>query len=132
MIFVRRLFLLVFVTLTLLLTSCAPTTAPSAQLQVPDVATSVNSDMKGFTAVDGSRPLTFPVDFGAHEDFRTEWWYYTGNLQTPEGRHFGFELTIFRVSLIPPTVPLPTDSKWYSRSLYFAHFAVSDIKNKKF
>jgi predicted secreted hydrolase len=76
--------------------------------------------------------FTFPEDFGAHEDFRTEWWYYTGNLQTAQGRHFGFELTIFRVSLIQPTTPLHTDSKWYNRSLYFAHFAVSDIADKKF
>ncbi|MDQ3004459.1 MAG: hypothetical protein M3R47_03635 [Chloroflexota bacterium] len=81
---------------------------------------------------DGSRPLTFPEDFGAHEDFRTEWWYYTGNLQTSEGRHFGFELTIFRVGLLPPTVELPTDSQWYSRSLYFAHFALSDIDSEQF
>jgi predicted secreted hydrolase len=86
----------------------------------------------GFAVADGSRVLTFPNDFGAHEDFRTEWWYYTGNLQTPEGRHFGFELTIFRVGLLPPTVELPNDSQWHDRSLYFAHFAVSDIASQKF
>jgi predicted secreted hydrolase len=86
----------------------------------------------GFAAVDGSRSLTFPRDFGAHEDFRTEWWYYTGNLQTNEGRHFGFELTIFRVGLLPPATPLPADSKWYSRSLYFAHFAITDIADNRF
>ncbi len=86
----------------------------------------------GFLAADGSRPLLFPRDFGAHDDFRTEWWYYTGNLQTPEGRPFGFELTIFRVGLLPPSEGLPTDSEWYSRSLYFAHFAVSDIVEERF
>ncbi len=81
---------------------------------------------------DGSRPLTFLTDFGAHPDFRTEWWYYTGNLSTPEGRHFGFELTVFRVSLLPPTATLPKDSDWYSESIYFAHFAVSDIADNAF
>lgn len=81
----------------------------------------------GFAVADGSRPLTFPADFGAHPDFRTEWWYYTGNLSTSEGRPFGFELTIFRVGLIAPNAKLPDDSDWYDRSLYFAHFAVSDI-----
>ena len=25
-----------------------------------------------------SRPILFPQDFGAHADFRTEWWYLTG------------------------------------------------------
>ncbi len=86
----------------------------------------------GFEVADGSRLLTFPEDFGAHPDFRTEWWYFTGNLDTPDGRHFGFELTFFRVGLLPPTVELPSDSQWYDRDLYFAHFAVADISSKRF
>ena len=113
----------------LYLLSCAPATAPSAEVQVPIVTPTIPP---GFVAADGSRPLTFPADFGAHPDFRTEWWYYTGNLQTPEGRHFGFELTIFRVGLLPPTVALPNDSDWSSRDVYFAHFAVSDIGSDHF
>lgn len=88
--------------------------------------------VEGFAVADGSRPLTFPADFGAHPDFRTEWWYYTGNLATPAGRRFGFELTIFRVGLIPPTISLPVDSAWYNHSMYFAHFAVSDIAANAF
>ena len=93
--------------LLLSLTACAPATVPSSEVQVPDVP-SIDAEIPpGFVAADGSRPLTFPEDFGAHEDFRTEWWYYTGNLQTPEGRPFGFELTVFRVGLLPPTVELP-------------------------
>jgi predicted secreted hydrolase len=120
-------------TLLIFLTACAPATVPSAEVQVLEVATSVNADIPpGFVAADGSRPLTFPEDFGAHPDFRTEWWYYTGNLQTPERQHFGFELTVFRVGLLPPTVELPTDSQWYNHSLYFAHFAVSDVSNDHF
>ena len=116
----------------MLLNSCAPAAVPAADVQAPAVAT-INADIPpGFAAADGSRLLTFPEDFGPHEDFRTEWWYYTGNLQTPEGHHFGFELTIFRVGLLPPAIKLPTDSQWYDRSLYFAHFAISDIANQKF
>lgn len=118
--------------LLIFLTACAPATAPSAEVQIPDVSDLNKEIPPGFVAADGSRPLTFPQDFGAHEDFRTEWWYYTGNLQTTEGRHFGFELTIFRVGLLPPTVELPSDSKWYNHSFYFAHFAVSDITGEKF
>src|ERR1041384_3228164 len=96
-----RLFLIVLIALTILLTSCAPATLPSAQVQIPDAATTANSDMKGFTPVDGSRALIFPEDFGAHEDFRTEWGYYTGNLQTQDSKHFCFEVKIFLVCLIP-------------------------------
>jgi predicted secreted hydrolase len=119
-------------TLLIFLTSCAPANVPSAEIQMPEVA-SIDRDIPpGFLVADGSHPLTFPADFGAHEDFRTEWWYYTGNLQTPQGRHFGFELTIFRVGLVPPTEKLPTDSQWYDRSVYFAHFAVSDIASDRF
>jgi predicted secreted hydrolase len=115
------------------MSACAPPAVPSSEVQVPDSATSINADLPpGFFAADGSRKLTFPEDFGAHDDYRTEWWYYTGNLQTKEGRRFGFELTIFRVGLLPPTVELPADSQWYDRSVYFAHFAISDIAGEKF
>lgn len=123
---------MLFVSITVLLTACVSATVPAAEVQVPDAANSNDDIPPGFLAADGSRPLTFPRDFGAHEDFRTEWWYYTGNLQTPEGRHFGFELTIFRVGLLSPTAELPTDSQWYDRSLYFAHFALSDIAAEHF
>ena len=116
----------------LFLTSCASPTAPSAEVQVPEVLRADDDAQTGFVAADGTRPLTFPGDFGPHPDFRTEWWYYTGNLQTPQGRHFGFELTIFRVGLLPQTVALPADSRWYDHSIYFAHFAVSDIESGRF
>ena len=38
----------------------------------------------------------FPRDYFNHPDYQTEWWYYTGNLQSAEGHKFGFELTFFR------------------------------------
>ena len=117
--------------LLIFLTSCAGPTVPSAEVHIPDVVSSNEEIPSGFLAADGSRPLLFPEDFGAHEDFRTEWWYYTGNLQTLEGRHFGFELTIFRVGISPPPTALPADSEWYGHSVYFAHFAVSDIASER-
>ncbi len=116
----------------ILLTSCTPAASPSSSVQIPEVQALNSQDTSGFAVADGSRPLTFPQDLGAHEDFRTEWWYYTGSLQTPEGRPFGFELTIFRVGLLPATAQLPSDSKWYGRSIYFAHFALSDIEADEF
>jgi predicted secreted hydrolase len=118
--------------LLLLLISCTSKTSPSSSVQVPEIQAFATQIPAGFLSADGSRPLSFPQDFGAHEDFRTEWWYYTGNLETPEGRPFGFELTIFRVGLLPLTVEVPTTSKWYGHSIYFAHFALSDIQADKF
>lgn len=124
-------FSIVFI-ISIFLAACAPAKAPAAEVRVPEDAGVNDQIPSGFTVADGSRPLTFPQDFGAHDDFRTEWWYYTGNLQTADGRHFGFELTIFRIGLLPPTADLPTDSQWYDRSMYFAHFAISDIADEKF
>ena len=130
--YLSRLFSILLLSVTLLLSSCAPATVASANVQVPTIESTSAGIPSSFAMADGSRLLTFPEDFGVHEDFRTEWWYYTGNLQTSEGRHFGFELTIFRVSLLPPAVELPSDSQWYSRSLYFSHFALSDIASEQF
>ncbi|HUG33737.1 MAG TPA: lipocalin-like domain-containing protein [Anaerolineales bacterium] len=114
------------------LTACAPAIVPTAEVLPPEIENLSADIPPGFTYADGSRPLTFPTDFGAHPEFRTEWWYYTGNLQTPDERPFGFELTIFRVGLLPPTTELPPDSQWYNHSLYFAHFAISDIAENNF
>ena len=84
----------------------------------------------GFARVDAPRPLSFPEDHGPHPDFRTEWWYYTGNLRTAAGRHVGFQLTFFRVALAPPAAPRA--SVWATRQLYFAHFAVTDTQSGRF
>jgi len=71
----------------------------------------------------------FPRDYFNHPDYQTEWWYYTGNLQSTDGRKFGFELTFFRegVNRDPSSA-----SNWDVRDLYLAHFAVSDLDRKKF
>ncbi len=121
---------LIFILLSLIAGACARAQAPEATVRLPEAETILNT--AGFQTADGSRPLVFPDDFGAHPDFRTEWWYYTGHLETRQGRHFGFELTFFRVGLLPPTVALPSASAWYNHSLYFAHFAVSDIAGNRF
>ena len=43
-----------------------------------------------------TRPLSFPEDHGPHPDFRTEWWYYTGHLETESGKRYGYQVTFFR------------------------------------
>ena len=48
----------------------------------------------------------FPRDHGSHDEYRTEWWYYTGHLQTERGRRYGFELTFFRVGVAARPRPL--------------------------
>lgn len=88
----------------------------------------------GFLQVTGPCKLEFPRDHAPHPGFRTEWWYYTGNLKTETGRHFGYQLTFFRYQLTPfggsaewPDPP----SAWRTRQIYIGHAAVSDISAKR-
>jgi predicted secreted hydrolase len=73
----------------------------------------------------------FPRDHGSHDAFRTEWWYYTGHLQTAEGRRFGFELTFFRRAIEPDQVET-RPSRWSVDQLYLAHLAVTDVTGQRF
>ena len=72
----------------------------------------------------------FPRDHGAHDQYRLEWWYYTGHLTTDRGREFGFEVTFFRVGIEPPATPVAT--RWDLRNLAFAHFALTDVERRDF
>ncbi|WP_216904812.1 lipocalin-like domain-containing protein [Synechococcus sp. CCY 9618] len=91
----------------------------------------------GFARALTPRDWDFPADFGAHPAYQTEWWYYTGNLETAEGRPFGYQFTIFRQALRPPSATasapaadpasLGEPSSWRTPQIYSAHFTVSDI-----
>ena len=74
----------------------------------------------------------FPRDFYSHDDFRIEWWYYTGNLEeVGTSRPFGYQLTFFRVAL-DTTDSNPNPSKWKVAHIYFAHMTLTDIEGEKF
>ena len=77
--------------------------------------------------------FVFPRDHFAHDNYRTEWWYFTGHLRASNGRRYGFELTFFRVGLRPhPYRVQPGRSAWHGAQLYSAHFAITDIDGKRF
>ena len=71
----------------------------------------------------------FPRDHFAHPSFDSEWWYYTGNVFTVDGRHFGFELTFFRRSR---TIDAPEPSAWDLDQAWLAHFAITDTREERF
>lgn len=73
------------------------------------------------------KTLVFPRDRGAHPDFRTEWWYITGQA-TSGKRVFGFQLTFFR-SRVDSTQAMT--SKFAAKQLVFAHAAITDVDGKK-
>jgi predicted secreted hydrolase len=88
-----------------------------------------------FRAVTGPCDFSFPRDHGAHEGYRTEWWYYTGNLKSASNKHYGFQLTFFRTQLVPPgeEKAWPANpSAWRTKDLFFAHAALSDLAGKRF
>jgi predicted secreted hydrolase len=86
----------------------------------------------GFARAIEPRMFEFPRDHGSHPDFRHEWWYVTGNLDSDTGERFGFELTIFRFGLLPPEVPTSDESAWRTRDIYAAHFAITDVARNRF
>ena len=74
--------------------------------------------------------FSFPEDAGPHPEFKSEWWYYTGNLQNSEGAEFGYQFTIFRQSISDHQ--LTSSSAWRTNQIYMAHLALTDIKNAQF
>ncbi len=74
------------------------------------------------------REFKFPLDYGAHNQFLTEWWYYTGNLKTEDGRHFGYQLTFFRRAISNESNQ-DWSSNWSADQIYLAHFAITDTEN---
>jgi predicted secreted hydrolase len=76
-----------------------------------------------FAPVRRGRPLVFPADFGAHPEFRTEWWYATGWLQQPDGRPLGFQVTFFRVRT---GIGEDNASAFAPRQIMMAHAALAD------
>ncbi len=118
--------------------ACSP--SPGGRPAPPRAALSVADAMRGspeagFARALAPRPFRFPADHGPHPGFRTEWWYFTGNLTAADGRHFGYQLTVFRDALAPPDAE-PAESgrpsAWATRQAYLAHFALTDVAGGRF
>ena len=115
----------------------------SAPMQGESIFMPVDDDTMGYARAAEPGAIRFPADRGAHDDYQTEWWYYTGNLATMEGRRFGYQLTFFRRALSPPGTAAEftqhgdsnknrQSSRWRTNQLYLAHFAISDIDGGRF
>ncbi|MEJ2491756.1 MAG: lipocalin-like domain-containing protein [Desulfuromonadales bacterium] len=76
------------------------------------------------------RKFVFPDDHGPHPHFKTEWWYYTGNLFSKSDRRFGYQLTFFRSALTPEAQQ--RNSNWATNQIYMAHFALTDVDAERF
>jgi predicted secreted hydrolase len=107
----------------------APRTAGRPTLTVAQ-ALGGQQSLEGYARALEPREFRFPEDHGPHSEFRTEWWYWTGNLETADGHAFGYQLTMFRQALAPRRPE--RSSGWGTRDVYMAHFALSDIGAGRF
>ena len=85
----------------------------------------------GFKQAVPGYALQFPADHAAHPDYRTEWWYYTGHLQTTTGKRYGYQLTFFR-HRVDSSGPTLNPSKWFADNVYMAHLAITDETARRF
>jgi predicted secreted hydrolase len=126
----------VLVVLLLLVATSALLRRGDNQIQASLVSAAPGSENPGdaqeFERAAGPAPLRFPEDHGPHPDFQTEWWYYTGNLATPDGRRFGYQLTFFRRALVPPNRRAERVSDWAMDHVYMAHLALTDVGGGKY
>jgi predicted secreted hydrolase len=99
---------------------------PGAGATISAVAAISGGDTVGFARALEVIPFSFPEDHGPHPEYRTEWWYLTGNLASPSGEAFGFQVTFFRNSLSPH--PAGRSSVWDTNQLWMAHFALTDLE----
>ena len=75
-----------------------------------------------FAQVEPGVAIQFPRDHGSHPEFRTEWWYLTGQLQDASGAMLGVQITFFRTR---PGVAEDVKSRFAPRQLLFAHAALA-------
>ncbi len=94
------------------------------------VADAISESDPRYLRADKPREFSFPLDHGPHPGFKTEWWYLTGNLETADKRHFGYQFTLFRVALTPEV--RARASAWAANDIYMAHFALTDTQSEKF
>ena len=92
-------------------------------LSIFSLPAQVQAETPRFAQVSPRTVLSFPRDFGAHPDFRTEWWYATGWLQTADGQQLGFQVTFFRSATEHER---SNPSKFAPKQLIVAHAALSD------
>lgn len=118
--------------LLLILSSCSSIEEEKTPSKNNLIEVLSNADIKGFSRVEKVIEFEFPRDHYAHKDFKSEWWYFTGNLEDKTGRKFGYQFTIFRHSVYPSKETIPNNSKWKTNQIYMGHLGLTDKETNKF
>ena len=112
-----------------LVSGCDETKKPDATISVAGALGGVAAE--GFKTADKVISFQFPEDHGTHPEYRNEWWYFTGNLANEQGQRYGYQLTFFRIGLLPPSKHIQQDSHWSHRDIWMAHAALTDDSNNR-
>ncbi len=99
---------------------------PFAEILASDSRIESREKNGRFKALNPKQEILFPRDHGSHDDARVEWWYVTGQLDTPSGRRLGYQLTFFRTG-IADELRSARASGFAARDLFLAHFARTDV-----
>jgi predicted secreted hydrolase len=125
------------IVLLVLLAACQPASPPTGGRAIESAPPSTGLRYLGgpadsrFARVSAPRELSFPRDHASHDEFKSEWWYFTGNLDSADGRHFGFELTFFRLALATASAE-PRASAWATSQVWMANFTITDVRGGRF
>ncbi|MGL5813292.1 MAG: lipocalin-like domain-containing protein [Aeromonas sp.] len=117
-------------------------------VQAQDLGAVLGSGGDHFKKAQPGQTINLPADHGAHPDYRSEWWYLTGNLKDEQGREYGLQWTLFRQGVEwqgsdKPEVGRQTADKegaereqplvnpWLTPQLWLAQFAITDLATGK-
>jgi predicted secreted hydrolase len=86
------------------------------------------SSAQEYLDVTSDYQVKIPLDFLYKQDYRVQWWYFTGHLFAGNGQEFGYELTFFVVNVQKRAYK----SRFGVNRIYISHFAISDIAGNTF
>ncbi len=101
-----------------------PLIAMSGSAQASDLGALLGGGSDSFKKVLPGQTIQLPEDHTAHPDYRSEWWYLTGNLKDEQGREYGMQWTLFRQGI---EQALRTSNPWLTPQLWLAQFAITDL-----
>ncbi len=96
------------------------------------VFAAVGEEASGWRAAEPGWKFEWPRDHAVHPDFKTEWWYFTGNVRATDGRRFGYQVTFFRQGVRAPGERAGAKSRFVVDDVKFGHFTITDVGAKQF
>ncbi len=101
-----------------------PLVAISGHAQASDLGTILGGGNDHFKKALPGQSIRLPADHAAHPDYRSEWWYLTGNLKDEQGRGYGMQWTLFRQGI---EQGITSENPWLTPQLWLAQFAITDV-----